>query len=429
VRVDLDTARALDAADDLAVLRSQFAIPKTVSGANSIYLCGHSLGLQPIKAAQYVAEVLESWRCYGVDAHFDGSRPWVSYHEQLTPALATLVGALPLEVVAMNSLSVNLHLLLASFYRPTLPRSKILIEAAAFPSDRYAVASQVSWHGLDPREHIIEYAGDAQFVLDEDALCEEIERRGSTIAVVMLPAVQYLTGQVLTCERIARVAHAQGCIVGLDLAHAIGNVPMHLHDWDVDFAVWCSYKYLNAGPGAIGGCFVHERHARAFDLPRLAGWWGHDKQTRFEMPPTFAPLAGAEGWQVSNPPILAAAPLVASLEIFQSASFERLRTKSAALTNFLAQLLRERLQQRVEIITPDAPNRGSQLSLRLNATPEDAKRVHARLNEAGVICDWREPNIIRVAPVPLYNRFVDVFGFVEALDHATIESTVGTKRK
>jgi len=414
---DLDAARALDAADPVAPLRSQFALPRTATGEEAIYLCGHSLGLQPLKAAQYVEEALERWRHDGVEAHFNGARPWVSYHENLTPGLAALAGALPLEVVAMNSLTVNLHLLLASFYRPTPERSKILIEAAAFPSDRYAVASQVRWHGFDPRTDVIEYGGDAQFLLDEEALCEELERSGSSIAVVLLPGVQYLTGQVLACERIARVARAQGCVVGLDLAHAIGNIPLQLHDWDIDFAVWCSYKYLNAGPGAIGGCFVHERHARAFDLPRLAGWWGHDKNTRFDMPSTFAPLAGAEGWQLSNPSILAAAPLLASLELFQSVSRGQLCAKSMALTDFLARLLRERLQHRVEILTPSTQqNRGCQLSLRLDTTRDEAERIHTRLIESGVICDWREPNVIRVAPVPLYNRFVEAYEFVERLE-------------
>jgi kynureninase len=415
---DIATARALDAADPLASMRAQFFVPKTTSGADSIYFCGHSLGLQPVKTAQYIEEELESWRRLGVEGHFSGTRPWVSYHEPLTAGLAHLAGALPLEVVAMNSLTVNLHLLLASFYRPTRERPKLLIEAAAFPSDRYAVASQVRWHGFDPGKDVIEFGdADAQLILNEDALCAELERRGSEIAVVLLPAVQYLTGQVLDCKRIARVARAQGCIVGLDLAHAIGNIPLALHDWDIDFAVWCSYKYLNAGPGALGGCFVHERHARAFDLPRLAGWWGHDKKTRFDMPAAFVPLPGAEGWQLSNPSIFAAAPLLASLEVFRSVSGEQLREKSRALTGLLERLLLERLQHQVEILTPNAPERrGCQLSLRLNTPRDVAKRIHEQLNATGVICDWREPNVIRVAPVPLYNRFVEVWAFVEELE-------------
>jgi kynureninase len=417
--MDVTRAHALerDAADDLAGFRGEFHFP---NAGKSIYLCGHSLGLAPRAAARLVNEELEAWQHLGVEGHFDSPRPWLSYHEQLASALAHLGGALPDEVVAMNSLSVNLHLMLASFYRPTPARHKILIEGSAFPSDRYAVESHLRWHGYDPRESLIVFGSDERSeLIDERTLCNLIARDGADIATILWPGVQYLTGQLFDLHNIASVARSMGCRIGFDLAHAIGNVPLELHASDADFAVWCGYKYLNGGPGAIGGCFVHERHARDSSLPRLAGWWGHDKSSRFEMPPEFSAIPGAQGWQVSNPPILSAAPLLASLEIFERAGIERLRRKSLMLTLYFADLLRARLPDAITIVTPLADDEhGAQLSLRLNCSPGDAKRVQNRLQAAHAFCDWREPDIIRAAAAPLYNSFADVWDFVATLEQA-----------
>ncbi|HUO81751.1 MAG TPA: kynureninase, partial [Gammaproteobacteria bacterium] len=326
---------------------------------------------------------------------------------------AALVGAEPLEVVHMNTLTVNLHLLMVSFYRPDPGRYRILIEKPAFPSDRYAAESQVRFHGFDPAEALIEIGPrDGEHYIRDDDIIELIEREGRSIALVLLPGVQYYSGQLFDLLAIARTARAQGCVVGLDLAHAAGNVPLRLHDWNVDFAAWCNYKYLNAGPGAVAACFVHARHARRFDLPRFAGWWGHDKATRFQMGPEFSPMAGAEGWQISNPPILSLAPLIASLEIFQRAGLDALREKSRALTGFLEYLLRARLAERVDILTPrDPASRGCQLSLRCRG----GRSLHGALEHNGIVGDWREPDVIRVAPVPSYNTFGEVFRFVETL--------------
>ena len=411
------TALALDGADPLAAMRAEFHLPCNADGQVQTYLCGHSLGLQPKRTAALINEELLNWQQHAVEGHFHGERPWLSYHELLTNGLAELTGALPLEVVAMNSLSVNLHLLLTSFYRPTPQRYKILIERDAFPSDRYAVASQLRLHGFDPATALIELAPRAgEDALHTEDLLDVLQREGPRIATVLLPGVQYLTGQLLDMQAITRAAHQHGCTVGFDLAHAIGNAPLQLHDWNIDFAVWCSYKYLNSGPGAIGGCFVHERHATQFDLPRLAGWWGHDKASRFAMPHDFKPLPGAEGWQVSNPSILASAPLLASLQVFQQAGLARLRNKSLQLTGYLQFLLQALLAQQVSIITPlDAAARGSQLSLRIHAPLEQALRIHQQLMSQGYICDWRDPDIIRVAPTPLYNRYLDVWNFVQTL--------------
>lgn len=411
------TAHALDIADPLARQRSKFHLPITVDGNPQTYLCGHSLGLQPKSTASFINEELLVWQSQAVEGHFNSHRPWLSYHEQLTPGLAELCGAAPVEMVAMNSLSVNLHLLLTSFYRPTAQRNKILIEANAFPSDRYAAISHLHLHGYDATQALVEIAPRA----GEDTLRTEdivglLEREGQHIATVLLPGVQYLSGQLLDMKAIARSAQQQGCVVGFDLAHAIGNVPLELHDWNIDFAVWCSYKYLNSGPGSIGGAFVHERHANNFELPRLAGWWGHDKTTRFAMPHEFVPLPGAEGWQVSNPPIFACAPLLASLQIFQDADIRELRNKSLQLTAYLEYLLMNLPGQRIELITPHDPAaRGSQLSLRLRVPMDRARHIHEQLQKQGVVCDWREPNVMRVTPVPLYNRYVDAWQFANAL--------------
>jgi kynureninase len=417
IALDRNAALALDANDPLAAFRNEFHLPLNAAGQPQTYLCGHSLGLQPKRTANFINEELRAWQLQAVEAHFHGKRPWLSYHELLAPGLAELAGALPVEVVAMNSLSVNLHLMLVSFYRPRAQRHKILIERSAFPSDRYAVAAQLRLHGYDPHSALLEIsprAGESSLRLED--VVALLEREGPSIATVLLPGVQYLSGQYLELAAITRVAQQQGCVVGFDLAHAIGNVPLRLHDWNVDFAVWCSYKYLNSGPGSIGGCFVHERHAQQIELPRLAGWWGHDKTTRFDMPADFVPLAGAEGWQISNPPIFACAPLLASLELFAAARLDRLRNKYLQLTGYLDTLLRAELQSRLSVLTPNDPAaRGCQLSLRLDAGRERAYASYQALMARNFVCDWREPDIIRVAPVPLYNTYIEVWRFVQAL--------------
>lgn len=412
----LNYARARDAADVLRPFRERFALPANSRGEPLLYLCGHSLGLMPLAARQIVDQELDDWARLGVLGHEEATRPWIPYHENLTAGLAYLCGSRPAEVVAMNSLTVNLHLMLASFYRPSGRRVKILIEAGAFSSDRHAVASQLAWHGQDPRTALIELpAAPGADGISEDAIETCLKQHGDEIALVLWPGVQFRTGQAFDLPRVVQAAHRAGCIAGLDLAHSIGNMPLNLHDTDADFAVWCSYKYLNAGPGAIGGCFVHERNIGAAPSSRLHGWWGHAVDTRFRMEPHFEAQSGAGAWQISNPPILSAAPLIASLELFQQARIERLREKSLALTSFLEQLIQP-LRSSVELITPRAPqSRGCQLSLRILGERSRGKRVLDRLTEQGVICDWREPDVIRVAPIPLYNRFEDVFIFSERL--------------
>ncbi len=423
IRMNREDAVQRDSNDPLRSMRSRFHIPKTPAGEPVVYLCGHSLGLAPIEAATLVQQELNQWQTLGVEAHFNGHesdpRPWLSYHEQLNAGLASLTGSLPFEVVAMNSLTVNLHLMLVSFYRPTARRHKILIERAAFPSDRYAVVSQIRYHGYDPAHSLLEIGPrDGEHLLRLDDIAALLEQQGESIATMMLPGVQYLSGQRLPMREITTLAHAQGCEVGFDLAHAIGNAPLELHAWDVDFAVWCSYKYLNGSPGAIGGCFVHERHARSTTLPRFSGWWGHDDGTRFEMPEHFAAIPGAPGWQLSNPPILAMAPLVASLRLFDEAGREPLATKSKQLSGYMIELLQNRLSGRIELLTSTNPDeRGSQISLRLKMSRSQARAAYESLATYHVICDWREPDVIRAAAVPLYNSFEDVWKFVDALSH------------
>ncbi|HEY7642172.1 MAG TPA: kynureninase [Steroidobacteraceae bacterium] len=410
-------AEQQDRADPLAKLRDAFHIPTRADGTQHVYFCGHSLGLQPKSVGRIVQQELDSWAQRAVDGHFESARPWLTYHEHFAPALARLVGAQPLEVVAMNTLTVNLHLMLATFYRPTRERSKILIEKHAFSSDRYAVASQVRLHGFDPRSAMLEIGArpGEEAVRTEDVITL-IEREGPQLATVMLPGVQFLNGQRFDLHAITRAAQRAGCRVGFDLAHAIGNVPLALHDSGADFAVWCHYKYVNAGPGAVGGCFVHERHARDADLIRLAGWWGHEQASRFAMPHDLRPLPGAEGWQISNLPILAAAPLLASLPLFDAAGMAALRAKSLQLTGYLESLLRAQLADSLTILTPADPEaRGCQLSLRLRRSPAEAHKVFDALAAAGFTGDWREPDVIRVAPVPLYNTFAEVWEFVAAL--------------
>lgn len=415
-RADADFAAQLDRQDPLAHYRDKFHVPRHAD-SEEIYLCGNSLGLQPKSVERYLREELEDWQRLAVKAHFAGRRPWMPYHELLTDKTARVVGAEPQEVVNMNSLTVNLHLMMVSFYRPTQARHRILIERAAFPSDRYAVTSQIRFHGFDPDESLVEIAPrDGRATLGMDEVEAVIRAEGERLALVLLPGVQYYSGQAFDLARLARAAHAVGAMAGFDLAHAAGNLPLKLHDSGADFAVWCSYKYLNAGPGAVAGCFVHARHARDFERPRFTGWWGHDKTTRFRMGPEFVPIEGAEGWQLSNPPILALAPLLASLEIFDEAGMDRLRAKSGQLTGYLEFLLDEQLADEVEILTPRNPiERGCQLSLRVRGSRSYAREVYRQLEENGVTADWREPDVIRVAPVPLYNTYMDAYRFAEIL--------------
>ncbi|NKB60317.1 MAG: kynureninase [Alphaproteobacteria bacterium] len=415
-RKGLDFARQLDQRDPLARFRDRFHIPKMENGEDEIYLCGNSLGLQPRSAADYVTTELESWQRLGVKGHFEGPFPWLPYHELLARNMAALVGGEATEVVTMNSLTANLHLMMVSFYRPTNDRYKILIEDHAFPSDHYAVESQIKFHCYDPAQAMcLLRPRDGEELIHDEDVRDLIEREGESIALIMLPGVQYYTGQVFDMAEITRLGHEKGCVVGFDLAHAVGNVPLQLHDWGADFAVWCTYKYLNAGPGSVGGCFVHARHDNDAALPRFSGWWGHDKATRFKMGPRFEPIPGAEGWQLSNPPILSLAAIRASLDVFADAGhMAPLREKSLRLTGYLEWLLREELGETVVVITPRDPDRrGCQLSLRL--VGESGKDIFGRLEKAGVTGDWREPDVIRVAPVPLYNCFEDCYRFVEIL--------------
>ncbi len=405
-------AAEMDARDPLAIFRQQFHIPPGPDGSPSVYLCGHSLGLQPKGARAYIEQELEDWATLGVEAHFHGRHPWMPYHRLLTDNMAGIVGAKPLEVVVMNSLTVNLHLMMVSFYRPTPQRHKIVVETAAFPSDQYAFSSQIRFHGFDPATSLIELTprpGEASIRPEDiDAL---LASEGSAIALVLLGGVNYATGQLFDMEAITRAGHAQGCVVGFDLAHAAGNVPLRLHDWGVDFAVWCNYKYLNGGPGCVGGCFIHERHAQAFDLPRFAGWWGHDQESRFLMGPHFHPMPGADGWQLSNPSIMSMAPLRASLEIFAAAGMQPLREKSESLTGYLEFLLDRCASLDFTVLTPREPDRrGAQLSIRIH---HGGRSICDRLIGHGAVCDWREPDILRIAPVPLYNTYRDVHRFVE----------------
>jgi kynureninase len=417
-----DHAIDCDAADILAPYRKQFELPLSSSGQPLTYLCGHSLGLAPKAALDRVSEELAEWAQLGVAGHHTASRPWIDYAQNFTKGLQHVTGALPSEVVAMNSLTINLHLMMASFYRPVGTRDKILIEEGAFSSDRHAILGQLSWHKLEPETTLVEIAPRAgEDTLRTEDLESRIDELGSELALVLLPGVQYRTGQAFDIERLTRAAHHAGALAGFDLAHAIGNLPLDLHAWEVDFAVWCSYKYLNAGPGAIGGAFVHERHF-ANTPTRLSGWWGHEPQSRFQMAPGFRPAPGAAGWAVSNPPIFSAAPLLASLELFRAADIRELRAKSLRLTAYAESLLRARVGDDVRILTPSAPDeRGCQLSLRIAGGARRGRRVFDSLGSRGIVCDWREPDLIRIAPAPLYNRFVDVFDFVDGFARALKE--------
>lgn len=408
-------ALAQDAADPLRVLRDEFLIPRH-GDREQAYFCGNSLGLQPKGARAVVEEVLDKWAMQAVEGHFLDPAPWMPYHALVRDGLAGVVGAQPTEVVAMNSLTANLHLMLVSFYRPTRERPAILMEAGAFPSDRYALESQVRFHGFDPATDLIEVQPDGDDgTISMAAIERAIAEHGPRIATIVWPGVQYRTGQAFDFAEIARLGHAAGAIVGFDLAHAVGNLPLQLHDSGADFAVWCHYKYMNAGPGAVAGCFVHERHART-DRPRFAGWWGHDQSSRFRMGAQFVPTPGADGWQLSNPPILGLAPLRASLELFGRAGMDALRAKSLRLTGYLETLIRTQLADVLQIATPADPlQRGCQLSLRVAGGRERGRSLFEFLATHGVIGDWREPDVIRISPTPLYNTHADVLRFARTV--------------
>lgn len=414
-----EKARKLDAQDELASFRDAFHLPKHQSG-RTVYFTGNSLGLQPKRVKKVLSEELDDWADFGVEGHFESRRPWVNYHERLMKPAAEIVGAKPEEVVHMNGLTVNLHLLMVSFYRPSGKRYKIICEAKAFPSDQYALESQVKFHGYAPDDAIVEVAPrEGEHLIREEDILAAIEAHAEELALVFWGGVNYYSGQFFDLKSIAEAGHKAGAIVGYDLAHAAGNVPLQLHDWDVDFAAWCTYKYLNSGPGSVSGIFVHEKHAENFELPRFAGWWGHDKEARFKMDKGFKPMAGAEGWQLSNEPIFIMAPHLVSLKLFEEAGFERLRKKSVALTAFLEEVIEAVAKEHdatIEIITPkESERRGCQLSLLAHGR---GKELFNFLQSRGVFSDWREPNVIRIAPVPLYNSFADAFEFGKILSLA-----------
>jgi kynureninase len=406
-------AKKLDKQDPLKSFRKRFHLPK-VNGKTAIYFTGNSLGLQPISTKKFINEEVSDWAALGVEGHVHAKRPWLYYQKFSKKTLAKLVGAKPIEVVAMNQLTVNLHLMMASFYRPTKQRFKIITEAGAFSSDQYAFESQLKFHGLDPETTLIELAPrKGEFTLRTADILQAIEENKEQVALVIFGAVQYYSGQFFEIKKITKAAHDAGAYAGFDLAHAIGNVPLHLHKDQVDFAVWCSYKYLNSGPGGVAGAFVHGRHANDSSLPRLAGWWGHHEKDRFQMKKGFIPMPGADGWQLSNFPVLSGAALLASLQVFEKAGIKNLREKSLLLTGYLTFLLNQigNSNASFSVITPDDPKqRGCQLSILMH---QNGKSVFQKLTRAGIIADWREPGVIRVAPVPLYNRFEDVFEFVK----------------
>jgi kynureninase len=418
-------AAQCDQRDPLAGFRKRFHIPQH-HGADCIYLCGNSLGLQPVKTAEYVMTELQDWAKLGVEGHFKKDTGWFAYHELLRTSMANIVGALPLEVVVMNHLTVNLHLLMVSFYRPTAHRFKIISEGGAFPSDRYALQSQVKFHGFDPADAIIELQPrEGEEIVRHEDILAAIDDCGDTLALVMIGGVHYFTGQIINMPEITKAAHEVGAYAGFDLAHGVGNLSLKLHEWNVDFAAWCSYKYLNGGPGTVGGAFINERHVKNKHLPRFAGWWGNDPATRFKMPHTFVPVASADSWQLSNAPILEMAALRASLELFEEAGMDRLVAKSLEMTSYLLFVIRDVLKQRgqedlILILTPfEEQQHGCQLSLQMKT---NGRAIFDQLTKEGVIADWREPDqegrgsgVIRVAPVPLYNSFGDVFQFGEIL--------------
>lgn len=416
-QTDLEFALAQDKKDPLKDFRNEFFIPKHKDGSDSIYLCGNSLGLQPKLTSKYIQEELDDWASLGVEGHTQGQHPWLHYHEFLTEPMANIVGAKPIEVVVMNTLTANLHLLMASFYQPSSKRYKILIEADAFPSDKYAVQSQLRHHGYDDKEGLVLWHSREG---EELARYEDLEGilndQGEEIALIMIGGVNYYTGQFFDLKRIAKLGHDFGCVVGFDCAHGAGNVDLQLHDSGADFAIWCSYKYLNSGPGSLSGVFVHERHAYNKDLNRFTGWWSHNKQTRFKMRDEFDLMPGAEGWQLSNPPILSMAAIRASLDVFTNAGMSNLIEKSKKLTAYFQYLIEALDNSSIKIITPKNPDeRGCQLSIQVKNAD---RSLHNKLMDMGVISDWREPDVIRCAPVPLYNSFEDVYQMVERLKKA-----------
>lgn len=412
----LPFAQKLDTEDPLRSYRDQFYIPQ-VNGKDCFYFTGNSLGLQPKSARSFVEQEMKDWEMFAVEGHFkDSKRPWMYYHKFLKDSLAKLVGAKPIEVVSMNQLTVNLHLLMVSFYRPTMSRFKIIAEAGAFPSDQYMFETQIKHHGLNPDDTLIELKPRAgEHNLRTEDIFSAIEEAGDELALVFISGVQYYTGQFFDIKSITEAGHKAGAYVGWDLAHAMGNLPLELHDWDVDFATWCSYKYLNSGPGNVSGIFVHERFANDKDLPRFAGWWGQNEGSRFQMTKGFDPMPGADGWQLSNVNVISSAAHLASLEIFDAVGLEALREKSLKLTGYMEFLVNQLSGEDkiFEIITPSNPEeRGCQLSIFCH---KNGKQLFDALNKEGVISDWREPNVIRVAPVPLYNTFEDVYHFTRIL--------------
>ena len=415
-------AQTMDINDPLKDFRNQFHFP-TFHEKPIRYFTGNSLGLQPKKAAQYIHEELEAWAKYGVEGHFLAKRPWFAYHENLTEYTAEVVGAKPIEVVVTHSLTTNLHLLLVSFFRPSGKRTKILCEAKAFPSDQYALESQIKFHGLS-MEHLVEVAPrEGEQLIREEDILDKIHELGDELALVMIGGVNYYTGQLFDMKKITEAGHSVGAIVGFDLAHAAGNINLQLHDWGIDFAAWCGYKYLNSSPGGVSGMFVHERHANKPELPRFAGWWGYNKESRFKMEPGFVPMPGAEGWQLSNAPVLGMAAHLASLELFHEAGMERIGRKRNVLTAFLEFIIQdvsERNKERCtfEIITPsEITKRGAQLSILVHG---QGKSLFDKLSDEGVVADWREPNVIRIAPAPLYNSFEDCYWFGKLLEKSIL---------
>jgi kynureninase len=409
----------LDKNDQLSFLRDEFIYPKTADGTEEIYLCGHSLGLQPKRTQSYIIDHLESWAKLGVKGHFEGEWPWMPYHEYLADSAAKIVGSQPSEVIVMNSLTTNIHLMMVSFFKPHGKKTKILIEKHAFPSDRFAVTSQLEFHGLNPEDHLIELEpSEGGELFEEVKIAEYIERHSDELALVLWPGVQYYTGQAFALEGLAKVCQKNNVIFGVDLAHAAGNIPVSLHDWGIDFAVWCHYKYLNSGPGAVGGCFVHEKHVKNIALNRFAGWWGFDKTSRFQMASVpFKAMNTAEGWQLSNPPIISLASVRAAYDVLNYAGgINALRQKSLKLTAYLEFLLKEKLPDRVRIITPSEPeSRGAQLSMEV----QGGKALFDQITDSGITCDWREPGVMRIAPTPSYNTYLDVYRFVETLKEVT----------
>ena len=411
----LDYAKQLDQEDPISYLRNQFHIPRDKHGKEWLYFTGNSLGLQPKITSKYIEQELDDWANFGVEGHFEAKNPWLSYHELLTDTMAKVVGAKPIEVVVMNTLTTNLHLLMVSFYQPSKTKYKIIIEGDAFPSDRYAVQSQLSFHGFDPEEALIEWKPkEGKELLELEDLKSILDSQGDEVALLLIGGVNYYTGQYLDIKKIAELGHAKKCMVGIDLAHGVGNIQPNLHDSGVDFAAWCTYKYLNSGPGSLSGLFVHEKHAQRKDLPRFAGWWNHNKETRFNMRQPFDVMSGAEGWQLSNPPILSMAAIKASLDIFEKVGMDVLVKKSKKLTGFFEYLVNEIASDTIEIITPTNPNeRGCQLSLQVKNAD---KNLHKKLTENNIITDWREPDVIRCAPVPMYTSFEDVYHMVTILE-------------